>query len=500
MTNLFACIIAPTCRPFHIIETYYPVLERGRAVESWYHKILIVGAGTAGCMVLEAKKARQECQLIGFIDDDQSKIGSIISGLPVLGNRTDIPRIVIKNRINEVIIAMPSAPPEEKAQIILICTRARVQVKILSGTYELNTGKIKPLPIRDVQLEDLLGRELLTLDTGEIKRFIKNQVVLITGAGGSVGTELSKNVADCEPRKLILVGRGENSIYEVEQQLLNSHPLVNVVGEIADIKDSGRISRVFERHKPGVVFHAAAHKHVPYMERIPEEAIKNNIVGTKVLCDVAYQNGCQKLILISTDKAVMPSSIMGATKKVAELIIQMMNRYGGTKFAAVRFGNILGSRGSVLPLFERQISMGGPVTITDPRMMRYFMTVSEAAQLVLQAGAMANGGEIFMLDMGKQICIKDLAYKLIMLKGLEPEKDIKIKYTGVRPGEKLSEVLFGVEETVKPTGHKKICAVYNTAQYNLKELSNLLATLSNKSFLYSNQDIKKLLDDFLLTK
>jgi FlaA1/EpsC-like NDP-sugar epimerase len=469
-------------------------------VENKQTRVLIVGAGSAGNRVFHAlnenKEGRQGWTPVGFIDDDYRKIGSKVCGIPVWGNRFAIPAVVAKQRINVIILALPSAPPREICKIIEICNQTRARVKILPGTYDLVTGRLKPAPIRDVQLSDLLGREPLTLDTKEIYKYINDQVVLITGAGGSVGTELSYHVANSNPRKLILVGRGENSIYEVEQILKLSNLHENIVTEIADIKDRGRVARLFKKYRPHVIFHAAAHKHVPYMERIPEEAVKNNIIGTKVLCDVAFETGCEKFILISTDKAVKPSSIMGATKKVAEMIVVMMNSLGSTKFAAVRFGNILGSRGSVIPLFERQISMGGPVTITHPQMTRYFMTVDEAAQLVIQAGALAKGGEIFVLDMGEPICIKDLAYKLIRMKGLEPEKDIPIVYTGIRPGEKIREMLVEDDEQVSPTRHNKIFVI-NKKKTTFDDLKQLLVRLENPDFSYADDEIREMLSNFL---
>jgi FlaA1/EpsC-like NDP-sugar epimerase len=278
-----------------------------------------------------------------------------------------------------------------------------------------------------------------------------------------------------------------------EQKLKDSLPQVNIVSEIADIKDRHRITGIFNRYKPGVVFHAAAHKHVPYMEKSPEEAVKNNILGTRVVCDAAMACGCQKFILISTDKAVNPASIMGATKRATEIIALMMNNQGKTKFAAVRFGNILGSRGSVLPLFERQIETGGPITITHPEMTRYFMTVNEAAQLVIQAGAMANGGEIFILDMGEPICIKDLALKLSKLKGLDPDEDIYIKYIGIRPGEKIFETLIRDEEKLEPTRHKKIFSVSNTGNVDYRQVKNMLKVFEDEDFSYQDHEIRELL-------
>lgn len=469
-------------------------------MENKQTRVLIVGAGSAGNRVFHAlrenREGRQEWIPVGFIDDDERKTGTRVCGLPVWGNRSAIPAVVAGQRVNVIILALPSAPPREIGKIIEICHQTRAGVKILPGTYDLVTGRIKPAPIRDVQLSDLLGREPLTLDTGEIANYITGRVVLITGAGGSVGTELSYHVAAGNPEKLVLVGRGENSIYEVEQMLKMNNLHHKVVTEIADVKDRGRVARLFKKYKPHVVFHAAAHKHVPYMERIPEEAVKNNIAGTKVLCDAACETECAKFILISTDKAVKPSSIMGATKKVAEMIVLMMNGQGSTKFAAVRFGNILGSRGSVIPLFERQISMGGPVTITHPQMTRYFMTVDEAAQLVIQAGALARGGEIFVLDMGEPICIKELAYKLIRMKGLEPEKDIPIVYTGIRPGEKISETLVEDDEQVSPTPHSKIFVI-NKQQPAFGEVERLLVKLENPGFSYAEDEIRGMLACFL---
>ncbi|AGL03952.1 polysaccharide biosynthesis protein [Desulfoscipio gibsoniae] len=461
-------------------------------------RVLIVGAGLAGSLVVQSiSNLKERPVIIGFIDDDQSKLNLEVCGLPVLGNRLDIPRIADRHKVNEIIIALPSAPPVEVSDIIQICKRlAKVKIQILPGAYDLKTGRINPTPIREVQLEDLLGRKSLALDLGSINNYLNDQVVLVTGAGGSVGMELSANIANSNPGKLVLMGRGENSIYEVERKIKLSHPQVDIATEIADIRDRGRITRLFQKYKPGVVFHAAAHKHVPYMERIPEEAVKNNILGTKVMCEVAHDFNCDKFVLISTDKAVKPTSIMGVTKRIAETIVVMMNEQSQTKFAAVRFGNILGSRGSVIPLFEKQIARGGPVTITHPQMMRYFMTVGEAALLVIQAGAIAVGGEIFVLDMGEPVCIKDLAYKLIKLNGLEPEKEIAIQYTGIRPGEKITEVLVGDDEEVKTTQHNIIFAIYSSTK-NFARVKELLATLENPSFSYADEDIRSLLQPYL---
>ena len=465
-------------------------------MENKQKRTLVIGAGLAGKKVLEALGGfSKDRKIIGFIDDDPKKKGTKFCGLPVLGNRRDIPWLNSRYGFDEVILAIPSAPPGEISNILEICMKTRSKVKIMSGIYDLNTGKINVRPIRDVQIEDLLGRKPLSLDIGGIISYLRDQVVLITGAGGSVGSELSRSVADNKPKKLILLGRGENSIYEIEQSLKISHPRVRIISEIGDIKDAGRMNRLFKKYKPGIVFHAAAHKHVPYMEKNPEEAVKNNIIGTKVLCSAAIAGGCGRFIFISTDKAVEPTSIMGATKRAAEIIVQLMNEKKLTKYACVRFGNILGSRGSVLPLFERQISLGGPLTITHPEMTRYFMTVSEAAQLVIQAGAMTKGGEIFVLDMGEPISIRDLAFKMIGLKDLKPGKDIPIKYIGIRPGEKISESLFNDEERIMPTRHEKIMAVYGRNNY--EGIQRLLHTLEDPEFSYAEAQVRKMLSDFL---
>jgi len=467
-------------------------------VEERQSRVLIVGAGLAGSLAVQSISSTKEGPvIIGFIDDDQTKLNLEVCGLPVLDNRLDIPHITEKQKVNEIIIALPSAPPVEVSGIIQICKRLPdVKIKILPGSYDLKTGLINPTPIREVQLEDLLGRKPLSFDLNSINNYLNDQVVLVTGAGGSVGTELSTNIANSNPGQLVLMGRGENSIYEVERKLKLSHPYIDIATEIADIRDRGRMTRLFQKYKPGVVFHAAAHKHVPYMERIPEEAVKNNILGTRVMCEVAHDFKCDKFVLISTDKAVKPTSIMGVTKRIAETIVVMMNDHSHTKFSAVRFGNILGSRGSVIPLFEKQIARGGPVTITHPQMMRYFMTVSEAAWLVIQAGAIAGGGEVFVLDMGEPVCIKDLAYKLIKLNGLQPEKDIIIQYTGIRPGEKITEVLVGDDEEVKTTRYKKISAVYSSIK-DFARVKELLATLENPCFSYGEEDIRCLLQPYL---
>ncbi|WP_020492379.1 MULTISPECIES: nucleoside-diphosphate sugar epimerase/dehydratase [unclassified Dehalobacter] len=417
-------------------------------------KVLIIGAGDAGVLALRELKKRdfQEGVPVGFIDDSKSKINLHVQGFPVLGSRDDIPRIAEDYAVDEIIIAIPSADGEAVREIVEICKETRAALKIMPGVYDILSGKITVSSLREVQVEDLLGREQVSVDLEEVAGYLKNQVVLVTGAGGSIGSELCRQIVKFFPSKLILAGHGENCIFDIEQELKN----FPIVTEIFDIKDAGKVNLVFEKYKPSVVFHAAAHKHVPLMEVNPEEALKNNVMGTSNLAAAADKNGVRTFVLISTDKAVNPTSIMGASKRMAEMVIQDYDKRSETKFVAVRFGNVLGSRGSVIPTFKKQIMAGGPVTVTDPRMTRYFMTIPEASQLVIQAGAMASGGEIFILDMGKPVKIVDLAKDLIRLSGFEPGKDIQIEFTGVRPGEKLFEEILTSEEGTTATKHKRI--------------------------------------------
>lgn len=453
-------------------------------------KVLIVGAGVAGGVVAEVLKHRVDSNLlpVGFVDDDPQKKDQVVHGLPVLGTRHGITTIVKETGTEQIIIAMPSASCAAVRQIVEICHQTKAQLKILPGIYDLITGKIKTSSIREIQLEDLIGRQQVSLDVEKIASYLKGRTIMITGAGGSIGSELCRQLAGFEPGLLVLLGHGENSIYRVAMELRDKFPYLPLVTEIADIRDSQRISRLFARYQPAVVFHAAAHKHVPLMENNPEEAVKNNIMGTKVLAETAHRFNVQVFVLISSDKAVQPASIMGATKRVAEMVIQWMNEQSATKFVAVRFGNVLGSRGSAIPLFKKQIASGGPVTVTHPDMKRYFMTISESAQLVIQAGALARGGEIFILDMGEPVVIIDLVKNLIRLSGYEPEKDIKIQYTGVRQGEKLVESLYYDQEQIIPTSHKLIFKV-PASKCSFNNLVDMLALFGQQHFQYSEEEI-----------
>ena len=429
-----------------------------RQIQRKKNKVLIVGAGDAGAMLLREIERYHIAnrQVVGFIDDDKNKTGKILLGVKVLGTRNELVKIAAEKGIDEIIIAMPSVKGKEIKAIISICKETNCKLTILPGLYEIIEGKVSISQLRPVDIEDLLGRDPVKLDTTAVREYLAGKIVLITGAGGSIGSEIVRQVAKMQPKKLLLLGKGENSIYEITQELKINCPEVKTVPIIADIRDKERIKAIMDYFEPQVVFHAAAHKHVPLMEYQPAEAVRNNILGTKVVADEAAAHKVETFVMISTDKAVNPTSVMGCTKRVAEMYVQSMNKNSNTRFVAVRFGNVLGSRGSVIPLFKKQIAKGGPVTVTHADMKRYFMTIPEASQLVLQAGAMAKGGEVFVLDMGEPVRIYDLAKDLITLSGLIPDKDIEIEITGLRPGERLFEELLSAEDGTEKTTHRKI--------------------------------------------
>ena len=420
--------------------------------------VLIVGAGDAGAMIAREIQQRyyDSKKIIGFIDDDQYKKHQKLFGVKVLGKCTDIASIVEEYQIEEIIIALPSLDGNILRKIVNECKATACSVKTLPGMYELIDGKVSVQQLRKIDLEDLLRRDSVKLDLEQIASYLTDKCILVTGAGGSIGSELCRQIAKMSPLKLIILGKGENSIYEINHELRDLYPNLSIEPVIADVRDQQRIQSIFKQYRPKVVFHAAAHKHVPLMEAQPVEAVRNNIFGTKNVAEAADKFGAERFVMISTDKAVNPTSVMGATKRVAELVVQNLSRISKTKFVAVRFGNVLGSRGSVIPLFKKQIDKGGPITITHPEMVRYFMTIPEASQLVLQAGSMAQGGEVFVLDMGEPVKIVDMACDLIELSGLVPYKDIKINFTGLRPGEKLFEELLTAEEGTASTKHNKI--------------------------------------------
>lgn len=421
-------------------------------------RILIVGGTDAGALIIKEMKVRPELKSVpvAIVDEDIRKKGRKINGVSIVGSISDIPEIIKTQAIDEVIIAISSQDKRVVNEIYNYCFSKSCKVRILPSVSELIDESVVIQRIRDVNIEDLLGREPVNTDMDEISSYLKNQVVLVTGGGGSIGSELCRQIAAFEPKRLIILDNYENNAYEIQNEMLSRYPSVDIVTIIANIREKHRMDAIFKKYYPQVVFHAAAHKHVPLMETNPSEAIKNNVIGTLNVAESADKYKAKRFVLISTDKAVNPTNIMGATKRVAEMIIQAMSKHSSTDFVAVRFGNVLGSNGSVVPLFKKQIEQGGPVTVTHPEVTRFFMTIQEAVALVIQAGAMAKGSEIFVLDMGKPVKIFDLATNLIKLSGFEPGVDIKIEFTGLRPGEKLYEELLLDEEGLMATKNNKI--------------------------------------------
>lgn len=473
-------------------------------------KVLLIGGGKAGQIILRDIKTAQELKDIVccIIDDNPNKWGRYIEGVPIVGGRDDIMSCVERYHIDKIIVALPSATAEEKRDILNICKETGCELKNLPGVYQFLTGEVKVSALRDVAVEELLGRDPIKVNMEEIHEFINGKKVMVTGGGGSIGSGLCRQIASYNPKQLIIFDIYENNAYDIQQELRKKYPNLNLVVLVGSIRDSRRINSVFETYKPDVVYHAAAHKHVPLMEDSPCESIKNNAIGTYKTAYAAMMNGCQRFVLISTDKAVNPTNIMGASKRLCEMIIQSFDRMikdgtpeklpilyahaddedGAmvkqkfsadikTEFVAVRFGNVLGSNGSVIPLFKKQIAAGGPVTVTHPDIIRYFMTIPEAVSLVLQAGTYAHGGEIFVLDMGSPVKIDTLARNLIKLSGMKPDIDIKVEYTGLRPGEKLYEEKLMAEEGLKKTRNELIhigCPIPFEVETFLKELQTLM--------------------------
>ena len=437
----------------------YGVLRRNAGVaQGTIRGVLIVGAGEAGNLILREIWRNPQLGLrpLGFVDDDPSKKGLYIEGCKVLGTVAEIPALTQEHHIQQVLIAIPSAPAQQLRRVVEVCREAGVETLILPGMYDLLSGRVEIQRLRPVQLEDLLARDPVQTDTTLVQTALRGKRVLVTGAGGSIGSELCRQIAEIRPASLILLGHGENSIFHIHNELRRTFPDLTLSPAIADIRDEARLRQVFARFRPEMIFHAAAHKHVPLMEANPEEAVTNNVLGTRNLLRLAEENDVSHFVMISTDKAVHPTSMMGATKRIAECLVVEAARRSGRHFVAVRFGNVLGSRGSVVPFFQEQIARGGPITVTDPEVKRYFMTIPEAVQLVLQASALGKGGEIFVLDMGEPVKIVDLARDMLRLARLKEGEDIEIVFTGLRPGEKLFEELFLEEETHQRTVHEKI--------------------------------------------
>ncbi|MCQ4951871.1 polysaccharide biosynthesis protein [Holdemania filiformis] len=488
--------------------------------------ILLIGAGDAGRLILrdvqrtEFDVGKVQC----IIDDNPNKWGRYIENIPIIGGRDEIMAGVEKYQIQQILIAIPSAKAEEKRDILNICKETGCELKILPGIYQLVNGDVMLSKMKEVAVEDLLGREPIQVNLDEIFEHLKGKTILVTGGGGSIGSELCRQIAGHHPKQLILFEIYENNAYDIEQELKRKYPELNLVVLIGSVRDSRRIDWVFETYKPDIVYHAAAHKHVPLMEGSPNEAIKNNVIGTYKTAYAALKSGCQRFVLISTDKAVNPTNIMGASKRLCEMVIQSMNRISQTgqvsllpqlwshswnpieevkinpvktEFVAVRFGNVLGSNGSVIPLFKKQIADGGPVTVTHPDIIRYFMTIPEAVSLVLQAGTYARGGEIFVLDMGDPVKIDTLARNLIKLSGYKPDVDIKIEYTGLRPGEKLYEEKLMAEEGLQTTPNRLI-HIAKPIPFDVEAFMKQVEILAEASYTNS-QNIKQLVSNIVLT-
>ena len=437
--------------------------RRGNHESAEARRVLIAGAGSAGGSIARElmQNPRYGIVPVGFVDDDRTKHGHRMHGLPVMGALSQIKEIVRRERIGEIVIAMPSAPGTVVRHVVRAAAEADVKTRTMPSIFDLISGRVQATALRQVEIQDLLRREPVHTNLDEVRGLATGKRVLVTGAGGSIGSELCRQVARLKPAHLVLLGHGENSIFEIRHELMELFPEVPLESVIMDVRDREGMERVFDRYEPFSVFHAAAHKHVPLMEANIAEAVTNNVLGTKNVVELAAAAEVEYLVLISTDKAVHPTSIMGATKRVAEQIVQDTAETTGRNFVSVRFGNVLGSRGSAVPIFLRQIASGGPVTVTHPEMRRYFMTIPEAVQLVLQAGAIGKGGEVFVLDMGEPVKVVDLATDLVRLSGLEVGRDIEIRFTGARPGEKLYEELFFSAESAEPTDHAKILRAKN---------------------------------------
>lgn len=471
--------------------------------DEYISRVLIIGAGCAGEMVIHEleKNPQLKKKAVAIIDDNIKKIGDKVHNIEVVGTRENIKETVKKYRIDEIIFSIANIPRINKKSILDICKSTNCKVKTIPGIYEIIDGKVDIKQVRDVDIEDLLGRNPIEVDFDLMGSYIQDSTILVTGGGGSIGSELCRQIAHLKPKHLIMLDIYENNLYSIQQELIRKYgKSLKLTALVASVREEKRMENIFKKYKPEVVFHAAAHKHVPLMESSPGEAIKNNVFGTLNVATLASKYDAKRFLLISTDKAVNPTNIMGATKRAAEMIIQSLNELSKTEFVAVRFGNVLGSNGSVIPLFKKQIEEGGPVTVTHPDIIRYFMTIEEAVGLVIQAGGMAKGGEIFVLDMGEQVKIVTLAENLIRLSGFEPYVDIKITFTGLRPGEKLFEELLMAEEGLRNTTHKKIFVgrPMDFDKENLqKSLKDLWEIVENEEEDLIEQTMKKLVPTFI---
>lgn len=494
-TNLIsALIIVVTVIGYRVLlrmilnDTY-----EGKVKNDDRKKVLIIGAGEATKILISTIRSSMKniYNIVGLIDDNPNKVDYAISGKKILGTRFDIPRICKENNVDVIFFTISNISNEDRKKILEICQETGCKVRILPGTKELIKDKPIMQNFRDVEIEDLLGREPIKLDNKNIKELIHNKVVLVTGGGGSIGSELCRQIIRFEPKRLVIVDIYENNLYDIEQELKYNYPNAKIDAIVASVRDKDRLNGIFNEFKPYLVFHAAAHKHVPLMETSPLEAIKNNVFGTYNVVNCADEYNVKRFVLISTDKAVNPTNIMGATKRLCEMIIQAKNKVSNTEYVAVRFGNVLGSNGSVVPLFKKQIAHGGPVTVTHKDITRFFMTIPEAVSLVLQAMSGAKGGEIFVLDMGEPVKIYDMAKKLIKLSGLEPDVDIPIKVTGLRPGEKLYEEILMQEEGLTETKHDKI-HIAKPCNVDIKMIINKLDKLQKLVDTNNNENLKEI--------
>lgn len=463
------------------------------------NNVMLIGAGAAGNAILKEIESSSYLNLNVkcIIDDNPGCHGKFLRGVPIVGGRDKIIDAVGQYAVDEIIFAIPSANTQTRKEILDICKESGCKLRTLPGIYQLINGDVSVSKLKEVEIEDLLGRDPIEINTEEVLNYVSGKVVLVTGGGGSIGSELCRQIAGHHPKQLVIVDIYENNAYDIQQELIRKHPELNLQVLIASVRNTARINDIFATYRPNIVFHAAAHKHVPLMEVSPNEAIKNNVMGTYKTAKAADKYGAEKFVLISTDKAVNPTNVMGASKRICEMVIQMMNQKSETNFVAVRFGNVLGSNGSVIPLFKKQIAEGGPVTVTDPNIIRYFMTIPEAVSLVLQAGAYARGGEIFVLDMGKPVKILDLATNLIKLSGYKVGEDIEIEFTGLRPGEKMYEELLMDEEGLKKTANKMIF-IGKPIDFDTEVFEKQLEEL----FLHAKQedkDIRKEIKDIVPT-
>ena len=494
---LSVCMIAPrfSYRFLRIAYRNHEVIWKTKPVVT-----MVVGAGAAGYMLVREMKNSKHLnrKIPCIIDDDPQKVGTYLQGIPIVGKKEDIPEMAKKYSIEEIIIAIPTLKDQDQKELLEICQKTACKIKILPGIYQMVNQEVDVSMLRDVSIEDLLGREPVELYMEKIGSYLKGKVILVTGGGGSIGSEICRQVALHGPKLLIILDIYENNVYDIQLELKKKHPDLNLVVLIASVRDKNRIDDIFETYHPDIVYHAAAHKHVPLMEDSPDEAIKNNVKGTYNVASAANKYHVQKMVLISTDKAVRPTNVMGASKRICEMVMEVFSEISSTEYTAVRFGNVLGSNGSVIPIFRQQIKAGGPVTVTHPDIIRYFMTIPEAVNLVLQCSAYANGGEIFILDMGEPVKIVDLAKKMIRLSGHVPGEDIKIEFTGLRPGEKLYEELLIDEKNLIETDNERIF-VAQMGSMDVEATSQKIADLIRHAYDESKDiraEIKELVAEY----